>query len=317
MWQYKNELKEITNGKNKYGEFVKVVIISKAGSEGLDFKNIRQVHILEPYWNEVRIEQVIGRALRFCQHQDLPLEERKVDIFRYKMVRLNNKPTADVKIEGIARKKNNLLLSFIDAVKEAAIDCELFKAHNMMGSKYTCFQFNEESLFEKPIGCAYQSKLENDQKIDNGLNAKDSNILHIRVRKIKGVLLINDHTYSSENYYWFNDNTGIIYDYEEKDAKVGEVEREARTILEVRLTDAKTSEILLAVTLDGTANDFVNDNDVKALKDFSYRYYSHTLPKTHGNPRSSTVKERKSGNALPWMAGGLGFIVLITILAGG
>jgi len=215
--------KEIFNkSENKYGKFCKVIMISPAGAEGINLSNVRQVHILEPYWNEVRIEQVIGRALRFCQHQDLPLEERKVDIFRYKMVRLNNKPTADVKIEGIARKKNNLLLSFIDAVKEAAIDCELFKAHNMMGSKYTCFQFNEESLFEKPIGCAYQSKLENDQKIDNGLNAKDSSILHIRVRKIKGVLLINDHTYSSENYYWFNDNTGIIYDYE-LDYPIGQV----------------------------------------------------------------------------------------------
>jgi hypothetical protein len=111
--------------------------------------------------------------------------------------------------------------------------------------------------------------------------------------------------------------SGIIYDYEEKDAKVNEVEREARTILEVRVTDAKTSEILSAITLDGKANDFVNGADVRALKEFSYKYYSHTLPKTHGNPRSSTVKERKSGNALPWMAGGLGFIVLITILAGG
>jgi hypothetical protein len=110
--------------------------------------------------------------------------------------------------------------------------------------------------------------------------------------------------------------SGIIYDYEEKDAKVGEVEREARTILEVRLTDAKTSEILLAVTLDGTANDFVNDNDVKALKDFSYRYYSHTLPKTHGNPKKATVVHQKAGNPWPWIAGGLGFIFIISLIGG-
>lgn len=111
--------------------------------------------------------------------------------------------------------------------------------------------------------------------------------------------------------------SGIIYDYEEKEAKVAEVEREARTILEVRVTDAKTSEILSAITLDGKANDFVNDNDVKALKDFSYKYYSHTLPKTHGSPRVSTVKERKGVSPLPWVMGGLGFIVLISLLAGG
>jgi len=110
--------------------------------------------------------------------------------------------------------------------------------------------------------------------------------------------------------------SGIIYDYDEKDAQIGEVEREARTILEVRLTDAKTSEILSAITLDGSANDFVKEQDVKALKEFSYRYYSHTLPKTHGNPTKATVKSAK-GNPLPWVMGGLGFIVLISLLAGG
>ena len=84
--------------------------------------------------------------------------------------------------------------------------------------------------------------------------------------------------------------SGIVYDYDEKEAELNEVEREARTILEVRLTDAKTSEILSAITLDGKANDFISTKDVSALKDFSYRYYSHTFPKTHGNPTKTTVK---------------------------
>ena len=109
--------------------------------------------------------------------------------------------------------------------------------------------------------------------------------------------------------------SGIIYDYDEKDAQMGEVEREARTILEVRLTDAKTSEILSAITLDGSANDFVKEQDVKALKEFSYRYYSHTLPKTHGNPAKATVKLAKI-NPWPWVAGVLGFIFLVSLIAG-
>ena len=75
---------------------------------------------------------------------------------------------------------SNLLLSFIEAVKEAAVDCELFKNHNMMGSKYKCFQFNEDSLFEKPVGPAFQNKLEYDQKADNGSNAKDSSRIKIK-----------------------------------------------------------------------------------------------------------------------------------------
>ena len=207
--------KQIFNlSENKYGKHCKIIMISPAGAEGINLNNVRQVHILEPYWNEVRIEQVIGRALRFCQHKDLPMDERKVDVFRYKMVRKNGKETTDEKMESISRKKNNLLLSFIEAVKEGAVDCELFKAHNMMGSNYKCFQFNEDSLFEKPVGPAYQDKIEYDLKLDNGSNAKDSSRIKIKVRKIKAVQKIDDSSYSKENYYWFYEESGIVYDYD-------------------------------------------------------------------------------------------------------
>ena len=73
------EMKAITDDKNKNGEMVKVVIISKAGAEGLDFRNIRQVHILEPWYNLNREEQVIGRAVRNCSHKDLPFAKRNVE----------------------------------------------------------------------------------------------------------------------------------------------------------------------------------------------------------------------------------------------
>jgi hypothetical protein len=218
--------KEIFNkSENKYGKYCKIIMISPAGAEGINLNNVRQVHIVEPYWNEVRIEQVIGRALRFCQHRDLPQEERKVDVFRYKMVRKSGKETTDEKMEDISRKKNNLLLSFLDAVKEAAADCELFKAHNMMGSKYKCFQFNEESLFEKPVGPAFQNILEYDQKIDNGSNAKDSSRIKIKVRKVKAVKKIDDSSYSKEKEYRFYEETGVVYDYE-LNYPVGKVEKD-------------------------------------------------------------------------------------------
>jgi SNF2 family DNA or RNA helicase len=209
---------------NVNGRVVKIIMLSPAGAEGITLRNTRQVHILEPFWNEARIEQITGRAVRMCVHKDLPLDQRKVDVFRYKMVRKSNKETADEKMENISRKKNNLLLSFIEAVKEAAVDCELFKAHNMMGSKYKCFQFNEESLLDKPIGPAFNEKLEYDQKIDNGSNAKESSRLKIKVRKIKAVKKIEDNLYSEPEFYWFYEESGMVYDYE-MHFPVGRVEK--------------------------------------------------------------------------------------------
>ena len=72
-----------THPDNKYGKDIKIILATSAGAEGLDLKNIRQIHIMEPYWNQVRIEQVIGRGVRRNSHIDLPPEERTVEIFRY------------------------------------------------------------------------------------------------------------------------------------------------------------------------------------------------------------------------------------------
>ena len=207
--------KEIFNlPENKYGKHCKIIMISPAGSEGINLSNVRQVHIIEPYWNEVRIEQVIGRALRFCHHKDLPIEERIVEVFRYKMIRKNNKITTDEKLEDLSRKKNNLLLSFINAVKEVAVDCELFKAHNMMGSKYKCFNFTQDSLFEPAIGPAYKFNIDYDMKMNNGLNALNSKVVRIKVIKIKAVIKLSDDTYSDEKYYLYHDKSNIVYDYD-------------------------------------------------------------------------------------------------------
>ena len=206
--------KKLFNDKlNKYGKIAKIIMISPAGAEGINLYNVRQVHIMEPYWNEVRIEQVIGRAIRQCHHADLPMEERKVDVFRYKMVRSNGKETSDQKMENISRKKNNVINSFQEAIKEVAIDCELFKAHNMIGSKYNCFQFNQDSLFNEQIGPAYLSNFDYDIKINNGLNSNDSTRLKIKVRKIKAVIK-NDNNYSEIKFYWYHDKTKVAYDYE-------------------------------------------------------------------------------------------------------
>ena len=49
---------------NKLGDQIQIMIISGAGAEGISLTCVRQVHIMEPYWNYVRIDQVFGRAIR-------------------------------------------------------------------------------------------------------------------------------------------------------------------------------------------------------------------------------------------------------------
>ena len=103
--------------------------------------------------------------------------------------------------------------------------CNKLKPDNLfiiVGHKY---KEVEDSLFENPIGPAFVSKLEYDMKMDNGLNANESKIKKVKVIKIKAVLQIDENSYSEEKEYWFNTDTGIVYDFE-NDYVIGRISRD-------------------------------------------------------------------------------------------
>ena len=209
------------NVENKYGNIVKVMMISPAGAEGISLSNIRQVHLMEPYWHEVRIVQMIGRAVRQCSHKDLPMNERHVDIYRYKSIRRkSSKITTDQYIEELAKNKQLLIDSFLNTIKEISIDCVLNKNVNMLEESYRCFQFDEPSLFDDEIGPAYKEDVNDDMKIDNGSNSLKSQTIRIKVKKIKAVkeLTKEDEAgnikYSEAEEYWLNPDTLVVYDVE-------------------------------------------------------------------------------------------------------
>jgi superfamily II DNA or RNA helicase len=62
---------------------IRALLISGAGSEGLDLKGTRLMQLLEPHWNSSRLDQAAARAVRRKSHEHLPPEKRKVDIRNY------------------------------------------------------------------------------------------------------------------------------------------------------------------------------------------------------------------------------------------
>ena len=65
----KRKLIEKFNSKeNADGKLIKVLVGSTVMMEGIDLKNLREVHILEPNWNYTNIIQIIGRGIRHCSH---------------------------------------------------------------------------------------------------------------------------------------------------------------------------------------------------------------------------------------------------------
>ena len=139
---------------NNLGEIIKVLMITSAGSEGINLRNTRYVHIMEPYWHPVRVEQVIGRARRICSHKDLPEELQTVEVFIYIMeftkaqldselaIELRIKPqdrskiapypvqTSDQKLYEISTIKEQLSTQLLTGIKESSIDCAIYTKSN-------------------------------------------------------------------------------------------------------------------------------------------------------------------------------------------
>ena len=125
------ELKALTSDDNTHGENVKVVIISVAGSEGLDFKNIRQVHILEPWYNMNLLEQIIGRAIRNCSHKRLSYSHRNVELYLYG-TRLTNPEieAIDLYLYRLSEFKAVKIGAVSRVLRTSAVDCLLNVQHN-------------------------------------------------------------------------------------------------------------------------------------------------------------------------------------------
>ncbi|AYV85449.1 MAG: putative ATP-dependent RNA helicase [Satyrvirus sp.] len=107
----------------------KVLLLSSAGSESFDFKNTRQIHIMEPHWNESKIKQVIGRAIRYKSHESLPKNERHVDIYRW--ISTFPKPiknaSADQYLMQISKKKDENMNKYQEIIVRASIENNFMK----------------------------------------------------------------------------------------------------------------------------------------------------------------------------------------------
>lgn len=163
----RNVLAIVNHPENSDGRYINVVLGTRSIMEGISFKNVRNVHILNPWWNASRIEQVIARAVRSNSHLDLPPEKRYVNVYMHETVytkypRDNTKQIAEIlrkttsntkeiekRIQALVKtglanktidtyimqrseKKKALSREFETALKQAAVDCELYRNGNLV-----------------------------------------------------------------------------------------------------------------------------------------------------------------------------------------
>lgn len=79
--QLETLIRRLRKPENANGSDIRIIIGSPLISEGIDFKFVRQVHILDPWYNMSRLEQIIGRGLRTCSHSALSFEDQNCTIY--------------------------------------------------------------------------------------------------------------------------------------------------------------------------------------------------------------------------------------------
>jgi hypothetical protein len=144
-----------TEEDNRNGRICRVFMITQSGAEGISLFNTRAVLIMEPYWNNVRLQQVIGRAIRLCSHMKLPQKDRTVSIFTFlatftdeqkatgaKQIMMSDKQmTTDQMIYAIAQNKQKLADGLMEVAQTAAMDCQLH--YHEHGAVTKCFQYEK------------------------------------------------------------------------------------------------------------------------------------------------------------------------------
>ena len=206
---------------NIYGDVIKMIMITSSGAEGINLRNTRYVHIVEPYWHMVRVEQVVGRARRICSHQDLPEALRTVKVFLYvstlsdqqktdeknvelrirDISRVDRKTpvTTDESLYEIASSKQRINNEFLRAIKETAVDCNIYAGLKQGANTepYVCYGYG---LVESNNYSSYPS-FEVDANVKEGLDVKTVNWKGVK-KQVNGV------------DYAMNPKTNQLYDLE-------------------------------------------------------------------------------------------------------
>lgn len=125
------DLEQVRSSENRDGDLIKVVLMTQKVSEGVDFKNVREVHIMEPWFNMSRNEQIIGRGVRNNSHKDLK-DNAKWNVTVYHHVNMFPDDSSSSALESIdyrmyrISEKKQMKISRVERVlKEGAIDCPL------------------------------------------------------------------------------------------------------------------------------------------------------------------------------------------------
>jgi hypothetical protein len=143
---------------NKDGKHIKFVLGSRVMNEGISLKHVKEVHLLDVYFNLNRTDQVIGRAIRNCSHYNLMNKDNvfpTVDVFKYVVSLSKNEMSSEELMYKKAEYKYLLVKQVERLLKEVSIDCPLNRSGNIFKEELKKFKNCDKGKNTCPQICDY------------------------------------------------------------------------------------------------------------------------------------------------------------------
>ena len=215
-----DERKASSHENNIYGENIKVILGNTVTSEGMDFKNIREIHVLDPWYHLYKIEQIVGRGIRYCSHSLQPKEKQNVTVYLHTSSIDPKIESIDTNTYRIAEEKASQIGAIEKILKENSIDCFLNKQINMIDNlkginiltsrkKNEKIDINDKNYTKV---CSFSGPLSSKKKDKNTGCLINCNVSEEKWGKlldnIRDDKLIDDDTFTKE---YIMESTKLIY----------------------------------------------------------------------------------------------------------
>lgn len=255
------------NINNKDGKYIKYILGSQVMSESITLENIKEVHIVDAHYHLGRVDQVIGRAIRYCKHYAITNEKNpypKVNVYRY-VVSIKDGLSTEEILYKKAEQKYKLIKKVEHILKTNAVDCPLFRNINIFPEEIE--QYKDCGTVDKPCpekcnftSCNYQcedntlNELYYDKKKNIYKDIKQENLdvstfsNKLARDEIDYIKTIIKKIYKIKNYYLLSDIIDNVYNlYDPKKRKI---------------YDKNFTYYALTELMPQNENDFNNFNDI-------------------------------------------------------
>lgn len=146
--KFQTMMEAMNSYENRHGDYIKVLISSRVGRDGININNVLQIHLIGPEWNQSAIYQALSRGIRATSHDDLIEEERQrlmaegdtvtkptIPIKIYKHAALVGNEgvgSIDLRMYQISEFKDRSIKRMMRIMKQCAIGCQIHYNRNVL-----------------------------------------------------------------------------------------------------------------------------------------------------------------------------------------